>query len=168
MFIQYLSSHSLVLFIIAVITLFLLVGFVARSLHLNAQLRNKESSYDEISNELTSLRQHFAVVSAKSERVEQLEITNQSLVQSLHEERIALARVKAQNEAQQGRIDALHENHEEKLANMAASEQRLQTQFENLANRIFEEKQQRYTTQTKQTPRTHAKNCTQHKLSKRT
>ena len=102
MFIQYLSSHSLVLFITAVITLVLLVGFVTRSLNLNAQLRSKESSYDELSNELTSLRQHFAVVSAKSERVEQLEITNQSLVQSLHEERITLARVKAQNEAQQG------------------------------------------------------------------
>ena len=115
MFIQYLSSHSLVLFIIAVITLLLLVGSVALSLHLHAQLRNKEKSFDELSSELTSLQQHFAVVSAKSERVEQLENTNQSLMHSLHEERITLARVKAQNEAQQGRIDALHENHEEKL-----------------------------------------------------
>ena len=51
--------------------------------------------------------------------------------------------------AHQARIQALHAAHEDKLASMNASEQRLHTQFENLANRIFEEKQQRYTQQTK-------------------
>jgi len=50
----------------------------------------------------------------------------------------------AQSEAQKARIDALLENHEDKLATMAASEKRLQTQFENLANKIFEEKQSTY------------------------
>jgi DNA recombination protein RmuC len=150
MFIEYLSSHSLVLFIITVVSLLLSIGFVARSLHLHSRLREKENSYDELTSELILLKQNFAVVNAKSERVEQLESANQFLQQSLQDERIAITRIKAQNEAQQARINALHENHEEKLANMAASEQRLQTQFENLANKIFEEKQQRYTTQTKQ------------------
>ncbi|WP_421134675.1 DNA recombination protein RmuC [Alteromonas sp. A079] len=55
----------------------------------------------------------------------------------------------AQSEAQKARIDALLENHEDKLATMAASEKRLQTQFENLANKIFEEKQSTYTSQAK-------------------
>lgn len=55
----------------------------------------------------------------------------------------------AQSEAQKARIDALLENHEDKLATMAASEKRLQTQFENLANKIFEEKQSTYTSHAK-------------------
>ena len=55
----------------------------------------------------------------------------------------------AQSEAQKARIDALLENHEDKLATMAASEKRLHTQFENLANKIFEEKQSTYTSHAK-------------------
>jgi DNA recombination protein RmuC len=55
----------------------------------------------------------------------------------------------AQSEAQKARIDALLENHEDKLATMAASEKRLHTQFENLANKIFEEKQSAYTSHAK-------------------
>lgn len=71
------------------------------------------------------------------------------LQSELNSERVAKAKLQAQNEAHQVRIQALHAAHEDKLEAMNASEQRLQTQFENLANRIFEEKQQRYTQQTK-------------------
>ena len=73
----------------------------------------------------------------------------EQLQTELNSERIASAKLHAQNEAHQARIQALHTAHEDKLAAMNASEQRLHTQFENLANRIFEEKQQRYTQQTK-------------------
>ncbi|MDY6977144.1 MAG: DNA recombination protein RmuC [Pseudomonadota bacterium] len=73
----------------------------------------------------------------------------EQLQSQLSDERVANAKLQTQNEAHQSRIQALHTAHEEKLAAMNASEHRLQTQFENLANRIFEEKQQRYTQQTK-------------------
>ena len=73
----------------------------------------------------------------------------EQLQNELNSERITSAKLHAQNEAHQARIQALHTAHEDKLAAMNASEQRLHTQFENLANRIFEEKQQRYTQQTK-------------------
>lgn len=73
----------------------------------------------------------------------------EQLQKELNNERVTNAKLQAQNVAHQARIQALHEAHEDKLAAMSASEQRLQTQFENLANRIFEEKQQRYTQQTK-------------------
>ena len=73
----------------------------------------------------------------------------EQLQSQLNDERVANAKLQTQNEAHQARIQALHMAHEEKLAAMNASEHRLQTQFENLANRIFEEKQQRYTQQTK-------------------
>ena len=49
-------------------------------------------------------------------------------------------KVQSQNEAQKARLDALMQSHEEKLALMSSAEQRLQSQFENLANRIFDEK----------------------------
>ena len=59
-------------------------------------------------------------------------------------------KVQSQNEAQKARLDALMQSHEEKLALMSSAEQRLQSQFENLANRIFDEKNARYHQQSKQ------------------
>lgn len=59
-------------------------------------------------------------------------------------------KVQSQNEAQKARLDALMQSHEEKLALMSNAEQRLQSQFENLANRIFDEKNARYHQQSKQ------------------
>jgi DNA recombination protein RmuC len=59
------------------------------------------------------------------------------------------SKLQAQYEAQKARLDALMQNHEEKLALMHSSEQRLQTQFENLANKIFDEKSTTYQTQSK-------------------
>ena len=59
------------------------------------------------------------------------------------------SKLQAQYEAQKARLDALMQNHEEKLALMHSSEQRLQTQFENLANKIFDEKSATYQTQSK-------------------
>ena len=86
---------------------------------------------------------------ANATKIAQLSQINEQLQNDLNSERIAIAKLQAQNDAHQARIQALHTAHEDKLASMNASEQRLQTQFENLANRIFEEKQQRYTQQTK-------------------
>ena len=86
---------------------------------------------------------------ANATKIAQLSQINEQLQNDLNSERIAIAKLQAQNEAHQARIQALHAAHEDKLASMNASEQRLHTQFENLANRIFEEKQQRYTQQTK-------------------
>ena len=86
---------------------------------------------------------------ANATKIAQLSQINEQLQNALNSERIAIAKLQAQNDAHQARIQALHAAHEDKLASMNASEQRLHTQFENLANRIFEEKQQRYTQQTK-------------------
>lgn len=86
---------------------------------------------------------------ANSSQLAQKTLDYEKLQNELINERVTNAKLQAQNLAHQARIKALHEAHEDKLAAMNASEQRLQTQFENLANRIFEEKQQRYTQQTK-------------------
>lgn len=91
----------------------------------------------------------FIRVQLNSAKLTEITQCNAQLQSELNNERIANAKLQAQNDAHQARIQALHAAHEDKLASMNASEQRLQTQFENLANRIFEEKQQRYTQQTK-------------------
>ena len=85
----------------------------------------------------------------EASRATEISIQFEHIQSELNSERIANAKLQAQNDAHLNRIDALHAAHEDKLASMNASEQRLQTQFENLANRIFEEKQQRYSQQTK-------------------
>lgn len=72
-----------------------------------------------------------------------------SLEQTLQLERLTVVKLESKCEAQEKRTQALLDAHQEKIADMNAAEQRLQTQFENLANKIFDEKQQRYTQQAK-------------------
>lgn len=96
-----------------------------------------------------SLKTKLHFLEEQNKQITELSATNNELKEMLSNERILLAKTQAQNDAQQNRINALMEAHEDKLATMAASEHRLQTQFENLANKIFEDKQQRYSQQTK-------------------
>ena len=72
-----------------------------------------------------------------------------SLEQTLQLERLTVVKLESKCEAQEKRTQALLDAHQEKIADMNAADQRLQTQFENLANKIFDEKQQRYTQQAK-------------------
>ena len=95
------------------------------------------------------LNQQNAQLKQDSQHQKELAASNDELKELLNNERVMLARAQAQNEAQQNRINALLEAHEDKINTMAESEKRLQTQFENLANKIFEEKQNHYTQQTK-------------------
>ncbi len=107
------------------------------------------SAIDTLEKEIVFLKEKNAVLYQQTERLEQTLEKNEALSESLNHERVKQAKLQAQNDAQQSRIQALLEAHEDKLATMAASEQRLQSQFENLANKIFEEKQQHYTQQAK-------------------
>lgn len=120
-----------------------------RMRNLQKEVSNLHLQYSNLQASHSELMQENAVLQVSHDTLHSVKDENQSLLQQLNEQRIIVARTQAQNDAQQKRIEALHEAHEDKLATMAASEQRLQTQFENLANKIFEEKQQRYTQQTK-------------------
>ncbi|BFT30312.1 hypothetical protein D210916BOD24_14880 [Alteromonas sp. D210916BOD_24] len=99
--------------------------------------------------ELALSNERYAQIQQRCETLEQVSRVNDELKEALTQERVCLAKANAQNEAHQHRIQQLLEAHEDKLAAMTASEQRLQTQFENLANKIFEEKQHHYTQQAK-------------------
>ena len=138
------AISSLIFFLIAITCLsFTLFYFSKRALTLKVdELRN-------IQNELLLLNQQNAQLKQDSQHQKELAASNDELKELLNNERVMLARAQAQNEAQQNRINALLEAHEDKINTMAESEKRLQTQFENLANKIFEEKQNHYTQQTK-------------------
>ena len=138
------AISSLIFFLIAITSVsFTLFYFSKRALALKVgELRN-------IQNELLLLSQQNAQLKQDTQHQKELAASNDELKDLLSNERVMLARAQAQNEAQQNRINALLEAHEDKINTMAESEKRLQTQFENLANKIFEEKQNHYTQQTK-------------------
>ena len=138
------AISSLIFFLIAITSVsFTLFYFSKRALALKvSELRN-------IQNELLLLSQQNAQLKQDTQHQKELAASNDELKDLLSNERVMLARAQAQNEAQQNRINALLEAHEDKINTMAESEKRLQTQFENLANKIFEEKQNHYTQQTK-------------------
>ena len=115
----------------------------------SVQLRNAIDTLRTLESELAVSVERNAMLQQKCESLDQLTKVNDELREALTFERVCLAKANAQNDAHQHRIQQLLEAHEDKLAAMNASEQRLQTQFENLANKIFEEKQQHYTQQAK-------------------
>ncbi|GEA06727.1 DNA recombination protein RmuC [Alteromonas sp. KUL42] len=138
------AISSLIFFLIAITCLsFALFYFSRRA------LARKVDELRNVQNELLLLNQQNAQLKQDSQHQKELAASNDELKELLNNERVMLARAQAQNEAQQNRINALLEAHEDKINTMAESERRLQTQFENLANKIFEEKQNHYTQQTK-------------------
>lgn len=138
------AISSLIFFLIAITCLsFALFYFSRRA------LARKVDELRNVQNELLLLNQQNAQLKQDSQHQKELAASNDELKELLNNERVMLARAQAQNEAQQNRINALLEAHEDKINTMAESEKRLQTQFENLANKIFEEKQNHYTQQTK-------------------
>ncbi|WDT88049.1 DNA recombination protein RmuC [Alteromonas sp. 009811495] len=150
MIFELIQSSPLTILITLVVLVFFGIFLLLRNMRLEKSNTDKQTTIDSLSTELITLREKQTLLSQQAEQVITLQQANEELKDTLNKERISLAKAHAQNDAHQNRIHALMEAHEDKLAAMTASEQRLQTQFENLANKIFEEKQQRYTQQTKQ------------------
>lgn len=149
MIFELIQSSPLTILITLVVLVFFGTFLLLRNMRLEKSNTDKQTTIDSLSTELITFREKQALLSQQAEQVVRLQQANEELKDTLNKERISLAKAHAQNDAHQNRIHALMEAHEDKLAAMTASEQRLQTQFENLANKIFEEKQQRYTQQTK-------------------
>jgi len=146
---EQLSNYSSLIALGGVASLTITAAVCLRMRSIKNELKRLHSLQESLQSSNQALAQENAVLQVGQQTLQALETENVSLTQELNEQKVLVAKTQAQNDAQQKRIEALHEAHEDKLASMAASEQRLQTQFENLANKIFEEKQQRYTQQTK-------------------
>ena len=143
---QYLNAG---LFLLALIFLILLIA-TRRTLnqaHKNIAEKNdallaQQQTYNET-------QERMGMLVEKSRQYEQVLAEKHQLSEALGVLQKEYSKLQAQYEAQKARLDALMQNHEEKLALMHSSEQRLQTQFENLANKIFDEKSATYQTQSK-------------------
>ena len=143
---QYLNAG---LFLLALIFLILLIA-TRRTLnqaHKNIAEKNdallaQQQAYNET-------QERMGMLVEKSRQYEQVLAEKHQLSEALGVLQKEYSKLQAQYEAQKARLDALMQNHEEKLALMHSSEQRLQTQFENLANKIFDEKSATYQTQSK-------------------
>ncbi|WP_339890555.1 DNA recombination protein RmuC [uncultured Alteromonas sp.] len=143
---QYLNAGF---FLLALIFLILLIA-TRRTLnkaHKNIAEKNdallaQQQTYNET-------QERMGMLVEKSRQYEQVLAEKHQLSEALGVLQKEYSKLQAQYEAQKARLDALMQNHEEKLALMHSSEQRLQTQFENLANKIFDEKSATYQTQSK-------------------
>ncbi|WP_338454192.1 DNA recombination protein RmuC [uncultured Alteromonas sp.] len=143
---QYLNAG---LFLLALIFLILLIA-TRRTLnqaHKNIAEKNdallaQQQTYNET-------QERMGMLVEKSRQYEQVLAEKHQLSEASGVLQKEYSKLQAQYEAQKARLDALMQNHEEKLALMHSSEQRLQTQFENLANKIFDEKSTTYQTQSK-------------------
>ncbi|NMH58455.1 DNA recombination protein RmuC [Alteromonas ponticola] len=81
---------------------------------------------------------------AKAEQLEQTEERLADLQYQLNEHKRELSSLHGRYEAKSARLTEIEKSHQEKLQLMEQAEQRLQTQFENLANKIFEQKSENF------------------------
>lgn len=143
---QYLNAG---LFLLALI---LLIFLIATRRTLNQAHKNIAEKNDALlaqQQTYNETQERMGMLVEKSRQYEQVLAEKHQLSEASGVLQKEYSKLQAQYEAQKARLDALMQNHEEKLALMHSSEQRLQTQFENLANKIFDEKSATYQTQSK-------------------
>ena len=143
---QYLNAGLLLL------ALILLILLIATRRTLNQAHKNIAEKNDALlaqQQAYNETQERMGMLVEKSRQYEQVLAEKHQLSEASGVLQKEYSKLQAQYEAQKARLDALMQNHEEKLALMHSSEQRLQTQFENLANKIFDEKSATYQTQSK-------------------
>lgn len=127
---------------------------------LNQQLLQQQSRYDELhnrtGNELTELKAQLASqleqnnqLSRQAALVPELQESRKALQHELYTLRQTYSDLQGRFEAKSASFEEAEKSHKEKLAIVESAEQRLQQQFENLANKIFEQKSDSFTKQNK-------------------
>lgn len=107
------------------------------------ELRDAHQSQLALQGQLGSLNQ-------KAEQLTSLQGDYRALQSEFRELQEAQSSLRARYESQSTSLEDLKVAHEEKVALLENTEQRLQTQFENLANKIFDAKSENYQKQNKQ------------------
>ena len=95
--------------------------------------------------------QASADVTASETRNEMLVVELESLRDAVAEKRSALAAANNRIATLEERLNANTERYEERLAELKAARESLTREFENLANRIFDAKQEKFSQQSRQT-----------------
>lgn len=119
---------------------------------LNAMLAEQRQRCEALDDELAEYRERLfnnqtqlGELSQRASMITPLQEELKELKLQCREEQQLNADLTARLQSQQAQFDEANKASSEKLALMEAAEKRLQEQFENLANRIFEQKSERFT-----------------------
>ena len=115
-----------------------------------------EASLSAVQAQLTEYKQQAQLLqtqnqdyASKAALVPELQQQRTSLQQELKTLQLEYTELKSLSEARQAAFDEARKGHEEKLEALQSAEKRLQEQFENLANKIFTQKAESFTTESK-------------------
>ena len=115
-----------------------------------------EASLSAVQAQLTEYKQQVQLLqtqnqdyASKAALVPELQQQRTSLQQELKTLQLEYTELKSLSEARQAAFDEARKGHEEKLEALQSAEKRLQEQFENLANKIFTQKAESFTTESK-------------------
>ena len=131
---------------------------VEKSLELTAKLglfeqRHLEQQHvsDKMSEQLEQLREEqlngqgeLGQLRQKAVQLQEMHMEKHQLQQELANSQQHNAQLNSQIEAQNTRLEQQQHHHQEKIILLQQAEERLQQQFENLANRIFEQKNENF------------------------
>ncbi len=114
------------------------------------QLAERDSELKDAHQAQLSLQEHLGSLTQKAEQLTALQDDYRLQQKEFRELQENHSSLRARFESQSTSLEDLKVAHEEKVALLENTEARLQTQFENLANKIFDAKSENYQKQNKQ------------------
>ncbi len=114
-------------------------------LYFNRQLSAKQDELAVSQERLFDAQSQIGELGQKAAQLARLEADYAAQRQELKDLQQAHSQLNARHEAQSASFKQSAQSNDEKIAMLEAAEQRLQTQFENLANKIFTEKSESFT-----------------------
>ncbi|GGF56994.1 DNA recombination protein RmuC [Alteromonas lipolytica] len=116
---------------------------------LDASEQRAAHTISELKQQLTTFQQSLQEQAAKAALLPEAQQQRQQLQSELKSLQTEYTQLKAASDARQAAFDVAQQGHEEKLASLQQAEKRLQEQFENLANRIFQQKAESFSNESK-------------------
>ena len=122
---------------------------VARNETQENQLALKSEEISQQHRELMSMQNQLGELTQKANQLRELQQDYRAQLDEYKTLQSSFSDLRARYDAQSASMAEVQKSHDEKLALMEAAEQRLQTQFENLANKIFETTSENFSKQSK-------------------
>lgn len=108
-------------------------------------LRHSQEDLEDLRREHQNVQQKVAKYEQQISEIPKLQNEKQSWQDKSEATQTELASLKSELQAQQARHEEENKSNEEKLSILQKAESRLQEQFENLANKIFQQKTEKFT-----------------------
>jgi len=114
--------------------------------HQELQQQNSEQvlQIEQFRNEQLSTQSELGQLRQKAQQMQELNMEKHQLQQNLQQSQQQVTELSNQLEAQLARFHQEQQHHQDKIEVFKQAEERLQQQFENLANKIFEQKNESF------------------------